>query len=238
MAVRSGPARSAAYTGLRMSSGNPKRPRLRHPLEVPVYILMVVLNFVIAIVLIGLVLIELSPTLLHTLYIAANPLRLAAIAVLVAMLLAGLVLVLVRQLNRASVRGSSVLATDHQFPDIEAIKRDAAAALGFRNGREPEIYVAAGNGVLNAFAASAFGHDFVVVNSDLFANTLEQNQRALRFIVGHELGHSSSVTRGSGTSSRLLIRASCRCLLLTYLGFASCHVTGTERGSKARAKTG
>jgi len=29
----------------------------------------------------------------------------------------------------------------------------------------------------------------VVVHSDLFANTLEQNWRALRFIVGHELGH-------------------------------------------------
>ncbi|HET9781775.1 MAG TPA: M48 family metallopeptidase [Candidatus Dormibacteraeota bacterium] len=172
-----------------MSTGSQKRPRLRHPFEIPVYIVMVFLNFLIAIVLIGFILIELSPSLLHTLYITSNPLRLAVIAALIAMLLAGLVLVLVRQLNRASVRGSSVLATEHQFSEINAIKREGAAALGFHSAREPEIYVAAGNGVLNAFAASAFGHDFVVVNSDLFANTLEQNQRALRFIVGHELGH-------------------------------------------------
>lgn len=164
-------------------------PRLRHPLEVPVYIVCVVLNVVIAVVLFAIVVIELAPTTVHALYIASNPLRLAVIAAAVALLLAAVVLILVRQLNRASVRGSSVLATDHQFPEVNAIKREAAAALGFRPSREPEIYVAAGNGVLNAFAASAFGHDFVVVNSDLFANTLEQNQRALRFIVGHELGH-------------------------------------------------
>lgn len=63
------------------------------------------------------------------------------------------------------------------------------SAWAFGGDREPEIYVTAGNGVLNAFVASAFGHVFVVVHSDLFANTLEQNQRALRFIVGHELGH-------------------------------------------------
>jgi Zn-dependent protease with chaperone function len=162
---------------------------VRNPLEVPIYVLMVVLNIVIVVVLIGGVVIELAPSLVHALYIASNPLRLAVVAVLLAALLTGLVLILIRQLNRASVRGSSVLAGDQQFPEINAIKHEAAAVMGFRPNREPEIYVVAGNGVLNAFAASAFGHDFVVVNSDLFANTLEQNQRALRFIVGHELGH-------------------------------------------------
>ena len=43
--------------------------------------------------------------------------------------------------------------------------------------------------MLNVFAASTFGHDYVVVNSDLFANTLEQNRRALRFPAAYELGH-------------------------------------------------
>ena len=166
-----------------------RRPRMRHPLEVPIYILLVILNIVLIVVVVGGLVVQLAPSLLQALYITSNPLRLAVIALLLAFLLAGLVLILVRQLNRASVRGSSVLATDHQFPEINVIKREGAAALGFSSSKEPEIYVAAGNGVLNAFAASAFGHDFVVVNSDLFANTLEQNQRALRFIVGHELGH-------------------------------------------------
>jgi Zn-dependent protease with chaperone function len=164
-------------------------PHLRNPLEIPFYVLMVILNILIAVALVGGAVVELAPTPLTALYIASTPVRLAVASILLAAFVLGLLLVLVRQLTRASTRGNSVLATSHQFPEIETIKREAAVRLGFRPNREPEIYVVAGNGVLNAFAASAFGHDFVVVHSDLFANTLEQNQRALRFIVGHELGH-------------------------------------------------
>jgi Zn-dependent protease with chaperone function len=46
-----------------------------------------------------------------------------------------------------------------------------------------------GNGTLNAFAASTFGYDFVVIHSELFSNTYEKNKDALAFIIGHELGH-------------------------------------------------
>jgi Zn-dependent protease with chaperone function len=46
-----------------------------------------------------------------------------------------------------------------------------------------------GNGTLNAFAASTFGYDFVVIHSELFSNTYEKNKEALAFIIGHELGH-------------------------------------------------
>ena len=55
--------------------------------------------------------------------------------------------------------------------------------------RDPEIYLMSGNGALNAFAASTFGYDFVVIHSELFSNTYERNKDALAFIVGHELGH-------------------------------------------------
>jgi Zn-dependent protease with chaperone function len=166
-----------------------KPPSLRHPLELPIYFVLVLLNLVIVVVLVGGILIELAPTPLHALVIASTPLRLAVVAILLAALVVGLLFVIGRQLTRASVRGNAVLATPEEFPEIEAIKKDAASTLGFRPPREPEIYITNGNGVLNAFAASAFGHDFVVIHSGLFANTLEQNQRALRFIVGHELGH-------------------------------------------------
>lgn len=165
------------------------RPALRNRLEIPVYAFCVALNVLIAVVLVGGAIIELAPTPLHALVIASVPLRLAVASLLLAAFVVGLLLVFGRQLTRASSRGSSVLATPHQFPEIEAMMRDAAARLGFRERRRPEIYVEAGNGVLNAFAASTFGHDFVVVNSDLFANTLDQNRRALHFIVGHELAH-------------------------------------------------
>jgi len=167
----------------------PRTPALRHPLEIPIYVFCVILNVLIAVALVGGAIVELASTPLQTLVIVSTPLRLAVASLLLAAFVLGLLFVLVRQLTRASSRGSSVLASSHQFPEVEAMKREAAIRLGFRRNREPEIYVTAGNGVLNAFAASAFGHDFVVVHSDLFANTLEQNRRALRFIVGHELGH-------------------------------------------------
>jgi Zn-dependent protease with chaperone function len=165
------------------------RPHLRNPFEIPIYVICVILNLAIAVLLLGPVVLLLAPTPVHALAIASAPLRLAVAAILLALFLVGVLLVIGRQLTRASARGTSVQATAEEFPEIEAIKKEAAAALGFRPSREPEIYVTNGNGVLNAFAASAFGHDFVVVNSGLFANTLEQNQTAVRFIIGHELGH-------------------------------------------------
>ena len=74
-----------------------------------------------------------------------------------------------------------------QFPDIYAVNEDFARRLRLK--RDPEIYVMSGNGALNAFAASTFGYDFVVVHSELFSNTYQKNKDALAFIIGHELGH-------------------------------------------------
>ena len=70
---------------------------------------------------------------------------------------------------------------------IHAVKDDFARRLNLR--RDPEIYLMSGNGTLNAFAASTFGYDFVVIHSELFSNTYEKNKDALAFIIGHELGH-------------------------------------------------
>jgi hypothetical protein len=92
-----------------------------------------------------------------------------------------------RQLTRAGTRGSAVRLSPRQFPDIYAVKDDFARRLNLR--RDPEIYLMSGNGALNAFAASTFGYDFVVIHSELFSNTYERNKDALAFIVGHELGH-------------------------------------------------
>jgi Zn-dependent protease with chaperone function len=96
-------------------------------------------------------------------------------------------LVVYRQLNRAGIRGSAIRLSLGQFPDIYAVKEDFARRLGLK--RDPEIYLMSGNGVLNAFAASTFGYDFVGIHSELFSNTYEKNKDALAFIIGHELGH-------------------------------------------------
>src|SRR5205823_12469961 len=53
----------------------------------------------------------------------------------------------------------------------------------------PNLFLANGNGTLNAFAAQATGHDYVVLSNELFVNLYNGNQDGLRFILGHELGH-------------------------------------------------
>jgi Zn-dependent protease with chaperone function len=114
---------------------------------------------------------------------AVEAIRVAFLALL--LLVPGLVVY--RQLTRAGTRGSAVRLSRRQFPDIYSLKEDFARRLAL--SKDPEIYLMSGNGTLNAFAASTFGYDFVVIHSELFSNTYENNKEALAFIVGHELGH-------------------------------------------------
>ena len=161
-------------------------PRLRDPREVPLYVFSVLINLLIfALIVVGVLLLGFLNAL------AGDPLSgpmVEAIRVaFVALLLLVPGLVFYRQLTRAGIRGSAVRLSRRQFPDIHALKEDFARRL--RLSRDPEIYLMSGNGTLNAFAASTFGYDFVVIHSELFSNTYEKNKEALAFIVGHELGH-------------------------------------------------
>lgn len=160
--------------------------RLRDPYEIPLYILSVVINLlIVGFILAGALLLG------YVNALAGEPLsgpvvdaiRVAFVALL--LLVPGLVVY--RQLTRAGIRGSAVRLSRRQFPDIYAVKEDFARRLRLR--REPEIYLMSGNGVLNAFAASTFGYDFIVIHSELFSNTYDRNKDALAFIIGHELGH-------------------------------------------------
>jgi Zn-dependent protease with chaperone function len=160
--------------------------QLRSPYEIPLYVVSVLVNLIIiALILVGALLLGFLNAL------AGEPLsgpvvdaiRVAFVALL--LLVPGLVVY--RQLTRAGTRGSAVRLSPRQFPDIHAVKDEFARRLNLR--REPEIYLMSGNGTLNAFAASTFGYDFVVIHSELFSNTYERNKDALAFIVGHELGH-------------------------------------------------
>jgi Zn-dependent protease with chaperone function len=160
--------------------------RLRDPHEVPLFVFSALVNLlIIALIVVGALLVGFLNTL------AGDPLSgpmVEAIRVaFVALLLLVPGLVVYRQLTRAGTRGSAVRLSRRQFPDIYSVKEDFARRLELR--REPEIYLMSGNGTLNAFAASTFGYDFVVIHSELFSNTYENNKEALAFIVGHELGH-------------------------------------------------
>jgi Zn-dependent protease with chaperone function len=160
--------------------------RLRDPYEIPLYVFSVLINLlIIAFILAGALLLGYLNAL------AGEPLSGPVVDVIragfVALLLLAPGLVLYRQLTRAGIRGSAVRLSRRQFPDIYAVKDDFARKLDLR--RESEIYLMSGNGTLNAFAASTFGYDFVVIHSELFSNTYERNKHALAFIIGHELGH-------------------------------------------------
>lgn len=157
--------------------------RLRHPAEMPFYVFMVVLNLIIIwlILQVAITLPLLPERLVDTGW--ATAVRSAFIGLL--LLVPGLVIV--REIQRASVRGTAVELSPHQYGDLYKTADDFAHRLGLP--RRPTIYLANGNGTLNAFAAQATGHDYVVLSNELFANLQQNNREGLRFILGHELGH-------------------------------------------------
>src|ERR671910_2073726 len=162
------------------------KPLLRDPHEVPLYAFSVLVNLlIVALIMVGALLLGYLNALAGE--PLSGPLVDAIQVAFVALLLLVPALVVYRQLTRAGIRGSAVRLSRRQFPDIYALKEDFARKLGLQ--REPEIYLMSGNGVLNAFAASTFGYDFVVIHSELFSNTYDRNKDAVAFIVGHELGH-------------------------------------------------
>ncbi len=167
-----------------MSEPVTRKLPLRHPAEIPMFIFMVVLNFVILAVLIDfLVSVALIPTELRgtnwepTIRAVAGAILLVAPAIL-----------LVRQVQRASIRGTAVQLSRTQFPDLYTSMDDFAATLGVKPA--PTIYLANGNGTLNAFAAqSGWTNNYVVLSNELFANLRNDNREGTRFILGHETAH-------------------------------------------------
>jgi Zn-dependent protease with chaperone function len=159
------------------------RPRLRHPAEVPFFIFMVVLNvLIIAAILDAAWVLPFLPDRLEDTGWAT-----AIRAALIGLLLLVPGLIVVREIQRASTRGTAVQLSERQFPDLYRTAEDFAHQLGLR--RRPEIFLANGNGTLNAFAAQATGYDYVVLSNELFANLHNRNRDGLGFILGHELGH-------------------------------------------------
>jgi len=161
----------------------PSTRRIRHPAEIPFFVFMVVLNIaIIAFILRAAVVVPFLPERLQDSGVA-TAIRTALIALL--LLIPGLIVV--RETQRAGVRGTAVQLSPHQYPELYRTAQDFAEQLGLR--RRPDIFLANGNGALNAFAAQATGHDYVVLSNELFVNLYQNNRDGLRFILGHEMGH-------------------------------------------------
>jgi Zn-dependent protease with chaperone function len=157
--------------------------RLRHPAEVPYFVFMVVLNVIIIVLILrAAITLPYLPERLHDTGWAT-----AVRSAFIGLLLFVPALVIIRETQRASIRGTAVELSQRQHPELYRTADDFAHRLGLR--RRPQIYLANGNGTLNAFAAQATGHDYVVLSNELFVNLYENNRDGLRFILGHELGH-------------------------------------------------
>jgi Zn-dependent protease with chaperone function len=157
---------------------------LRHPRELGLFSFMVVLNLLVLSFLLD-VLIKAGfvPQILRGTGWETVTRTAAAVIILTAP-----VLLIVRQIQRASIQGTAVQLSPSQFPDLVGTLAEFAGRLGMK--RTPSLYLLNGNGTLNAFAAqSGWTRNYVAVSNELFANLRNHNREGLRFILGHEVAH-------------------------------------------------
>ena len=98
----------------------------------------------------------------------------------------------------------------------------------------PAIFVLQSGGVLNAFATRFLGRNFVILYSDVLALATQKSEKAVSFVVGHELGH---VRRKHMTRRALLYPA----MLFPFLGGAysrACEYTCDRFGNALEPEGG
>lgn len=160
-----GPAPAPAPPGL-----SPFGPPARHPWEIPLLVMVVVVTAITYLVALMLFL--------------TGDLPYWAILVLAAPIL----IFLGRGQMYAAQRVNGIRMSPTQFPDGHRMVCEAAARFGM--AEVPDAYVVLGNGRINAFASGHGFRRYVVVYSDLFEiGGQARNPEALAFIIGHEVGH-------------------------------------------------
>lgn len=156
-----------------------QRKSLRHPKEIPLLILAVIVTVLTAAIVLGV----LAAAEAGLVSIDDTTMQLVALAIA-----APILILVMRGYLYAQQRTSGVRITPTQFPDAYRMIAEAALDAGLR--RMPDAYVTAGSGVLNAFASGHGHRRFVVLHSDLFELGGERRDpAALRFVIGHEVGH-------------------------------------------------
>lgn len=179
-----GPGRVAPPEGHRVAL----RRFIRHPLE----ILALVFAIVGSVLLLAVATAEVTQ--------AVNERRAPNLYALI-LVLAPLVIYLARGQLYAQQRLRGVKLGPTQYPEAHQVVLEAAQRFGM--SEPPDAYVVLGNGVINA-AASGHGirRRYIFVYSDLFeVGGQARNPDALRFIIGHEVGH---IAAGHASYWRLL----------------------------------
>ena len=84
------------------------------------------------------------------------------------------------------LRGTGVLITEEQFPDLYERVVDCCRRVGV--SVPPDAYLIHADGAFNALATRFLGRDFIVLYSDM-VDALSDEPEAVNFYIGHELGH-------------------------------------------------
>jgi Zn-dependent protease with chaperone function len=122
------------------------------------------------------------------------------------------------------VRGNGVRVSRRQFPELMAMADDHSRRL---NMETPDIFILQAGGILNAFATRFLGRNFVILYSDVLALATQKGERAVSFVLAHELGH---VKRKHMTRRALLYPA----MVFPFLGSAysrACEYTCDRFGN-------
>ena len=138
----------------------------------------------------------------------------------------------VHGLHIGHVRGNGVRVSSRQFPELNAMADQHSRRLGM--DETPAIFVLQSGGVLNAFATRFLGRNFVVLNSDVLALATQKGEKAVSFVLGHELGH---VRRKHMTRRALLYPA----MVFPFLGGAysrACEYTCDRFGNALEPEGG
>jgi len=85
------------------------------------------------------------------------------------------------------IKGNAVKVTNEQFPNLYNILLAQCNALHISS--VPDMYLLQSGGLLNAFATSFMGSNYIVLYSEIADEMFEDNMATVEFVIGHELGH-------------------------------------------------
>lgn len=85
------------------------------------------------------------------------------------------------------LKGNAIRINQNQFPEIFALVEECSRKLGLE--KTPTVYLVQAGGLLNAYATRFLGRNYVVLYSDILETAFEEGNKAIEFIIAHELGH-------------------------------------------------
>lgn len=153
------------------------------PLERPIFIASVIINFTLMAMAIALIFYEPSWTKTHPVLGK----EIAFLRVLAITALAGIpLLVLNRNRRESSVRGDSVRVSEQQFPEVYAVLRSHCQRLGMTT--IPELFITGGSIAPFSRTFSSWREDYIVLHQNIFDIDDQKTMDVISFVIGHELG--------------------------------------------------